>query len=48
MSEAVSHAGQEPFLNKTGETKYSAHPKAMRLRSEGARVKQIDGFTGRE
>jgi hypothetical protein len=36
MGEAVSHPGQESLLDKTGEAKDSAHPKAMRLRSEGA------------
>src|SRR4029450_6975185 len=34
MGEAASHPGQEPFLDKTGEAKDSAHPKAIRLRSE--------------
>jgi hypothetical protein len=43
MGEAVSHPGQEPFVDKTGEAKNSAHPKAMRLRPECAPVKQIDG-----
>ena len=42
MSEAVSHAREQAFLNKAREPKYSAHPKAMRLRSESAPVKQID------
>ena len=42
MGQAVTHPGQEPFLDKTGETKDSAHSKAMRLRSERAPVNQID------
>ena len=42
VGEAVSHS-DKPFLNETREAKNSAHPKAMRLRSEGAPVKQIDG-----
>jgi hypothetical protein len=48
MSKAVSHAIQESFFDKTREAKDSAHPKAMRLRSQGARVKQIDGASLRE
>jgi hypothetical protein len=48
MGKAVSHSGQEPFFNETREAKNSAHPKAMRLRLEGAPVKQIDGASRRE
>ena len=39
MSEAISHAGQEPFFDKTREAINSAHPKAMRLCSERTPVK---------
>jgi hypothetical protein len=42
MSKAVSHAREQAVLNKAREPEYSAHPKAMRLRSESAPVKQID------
>src|SRR5262245_43161874 len=33
VGQAVSHAREQAFLNKARETKYSAHSKAMRLRS---------------
>src|SRR6476620_5753804 len=42
VGQAVSHAREQTFLHKAREPEYSAHPKAMRLRSESAPVKQID------